>query len=120
MPEVRIHEEPAGDFCGSEDPRWLFRASNYTMGDILPEVTALLGPPENIGGWLACHDCVRYVQRADWNGLARRVTSGGGINPTMRAAIGAIDPEIIADGLKRMWRQFAEHRVGSALEWRRP
>ena len=117
MAEVRVSDKPVCDFCSSPEPRWLFRCRNYVATDMLPNHGAL-PPNESVGGWLACHKCAVYVQRNDWNGLARRVTADGGINPTVAASIETLPVEFISDGLKRVWREFARNRVGAAVEWR--
>ena len=83
MPEVRMSDQDLCDFCSSPEPRWLFRCRNYEMRDLVPN-PGLLPPQRSVGGWLACNKCAVFVQRADWNGLARRVTANGGINPTVR------------------------------------
>lgn len=116
--EVRVRDEPSCDFCGSTEPHWLFRARNYRQEDIVPDVSGLLPEMHNAGGWLACHACAPYVQRADWGGLARRVMANGGVNPTIRSAMQGLDHDVVASGIKKVWKQFAAHRVGGAIEWR--
>lgn len=115
--ELRLHDVPACDFCGSLEPYWLYRCRNYRMVDMYP-AEGLLPPQESTGGWLACHACAPYVTTQNWHGLVRRVTACGGINPQIQAALQMLDKDTVEKFLQQTWRQFAANRVGSAIEWR--
>lgn len=109
-----IHTIGHCDFCNALHPAFMLPVRDF----LYPGSARLVFPDGDTGrsgssgGWSACTDCARLLERNEWNGILRRVTAS-------RAE--ARHPEV-QEGLRRLYRQVRANVTGAVrpLEWPKP
>src|SRR6266481_4550153 len=60
--ELKLRSEPSCDFCGSEQPKFIYAASRMSTGALIFNWR-----------WLACETCARAVESNDWKSIEDKI-----------------------------------------------
>jgi len=58
----RLADHPVCDFCGNDDPEWIYAASRSSIGKT-----------EQVWRWMACATCDNFIGQGRWTELEVRV-----------------------------------------------